>query len=101
MPWKPSTWPITTKIYNDLERSNVGIIHSLTALVDKYFGYVMWGIMIAAWFAGLMIWFKAMGYVKAVTAPFVVCPRCGNTFADKKRLALGILKIFQPWKWFM
>ncbi len=101
MPWKPSTWPITTKIYNDLEKSNLSVIQTLTRLVDSYFGYVMWGIMIAVWAAGLLIWLKMMNYVKMITAPFIVCPRCGHTFTDKKRLALGLLKIFQPWKWFM
>lgn len=101
MPWKPSTWPTTTKIYNDLEKSNLSVIQALTGLVDRYFGYVMWGIMIAVWAAGLLIWFKMMSYVKMLTAPFIVCPRCGHTFTDKKRLALGLLKVFQPWKWFM
>jgi hypothetical protein len=100
MPWKPSTWPITTKIYNDLEKSSVDVIHSLTAMVDKYFGYVMWAIMGVIWLAGLFIWIKANGYVKQLTAPFIVCPRCGHTFADRKRLAMGLLKVFQPWKWF-
>jgi len=101
MPWNPSTWPVTTKIYNDLEKSNVSVIQTLTNLVDSYFGYVMWGIMIAVWIAGLFIWLKIMNYVKMITSPFIVCPRCGHTFTDKKRMALGILKIFQPWKWFM
>ncbi len=101
MPWKPSTWPVTTKIYNDLERSNLSVVQALTNLVDSYFGYVMWGIMIAVWAAGLIIWFKMLSYVKMLTAPFIVCPRCGHTFTDKKRLALGLLKVFQPWKWFM
>lgn len=101
MPWKPSTWPITTKIYNDLEKSDLHIVQTLTNLVDKYFGYVMWGIMIVAWLAGLIIWFWIMKYVKLITAPFIVCPRCGHTFSDKKRMAMGILKVFQPWKWFM
>jgi hypothetical protein len=100
MPWKPSTWPITTKIYNDLERSNLSVVQSLTRMVDEYFDYVMWGIVIAAWIAGLFIWSKGMGYVNAITKPFVVCPRCGYTFADKKRVALSFLKIFQPWTWF-
>lgn len=101
MPWKPSTWPITTKIYNDLEKSNLSVIQTLTNLVDRYFGYVMWGIMIVVWALGLLIWLKVMNYVKLITSPFIVCPRCGHTFTNKKRMAMGILKIFQPWKWFM
>ncbi|MDR0967312.1 MAG: hypothetical protein LBL75_00555 [Rickettsiales bacterium] len=101
MPWKPSTWPVTTKIYNDLEKSDLSVLQSLTALVDTYFGYVMWGIMGLLWLVGLIIWAQLMKYAKLITAPFVVCPRCGYTFTDKKRLTLGLLKIFQPWKWFM
>ncbi|MDR1361216.1 MAG: hypothetical protein LBJ18_02805 [Rickettsiales bacterium] len=100
MPWKPSTWPITTKIYNDLEKSDVGIIRSLTSLVNKYFGYVAWGLVIAAWAAGLIIWFVVMGKVNGLTRPFLVCPRCGHTYADK-RTGFMLLKVFQPWKWFM
>ncbi|MDR1207708.1 MAG: hypothetical protein LBK26_04840 [Rickettsiales bacterium] len=100
MPWKPSTWPVTTKIYNDLEKSDVGVIRSLTALVNEYFGYVAWGLVIAAWAAGLIIWFVAMGKVNGLTRPFLVCPRCGHTYADK-RTGFMLLKVFQPWKWFM
>ncbi|MCL1902422.1 MAG: hypothetical protein FWG18_02210 [Alphaproteobacteria bacterium] len=100
MPWRPSTWPITNKIYNDLEKSNVGIIRSLTDLVNKYFGYVAWGLVIVAWAAGLIFWFMVLGKVNGVVKPFIVCPRCGHTFADK-RTGFMLLKIFQPWKWFM
>ena len=99
MPWKPSTWPITTKIYNDLEKSNLAIIQSLTNMVNKYFSYVAWGLVIVAWAAGLIIWFSVMGKVRGLTRPFLVCPRCGHTYADK-RTGFMLLKVFQPWKWF-
>ncbi|MCL2017934.1 MAG: hypothetical protein FWG80_04155 [Alphaproteobacteria bacterium] len=98
MPWKPSTWPITTKIYNDLESSNLSIIQSLTSLVNKYFGYVAWGLVIAAWMAGLIIWFMIMGKVKNLTRAFLVCPRCGHTYADK-RTGMMLMKFIKPWKW--
>lgn len=98
-PWRPSTWPVTTKIYNDLQKSSLSIITSLTGMVDKYFGYVAWGLVVAAWLVGLIIWFMVMGKVKSLTKPFLVCPRCGHTYADA-RSGFMLLKIFQPWKWF-
>ncbi len=98
-PWRPSSWGVATKIYNDLEKSDVTTITVITGTVNQYFGYVAWGLVIAAWAVGLYIWMMIRKKFKAVTAPFVVCPRCGNTFSDK-RTALGLLKVFQPWQWF-
>jgi len=98
-PWRPSSWPVAVKIYNDLEKSDVGVVQILTNTVNKYFNYVAWGLVFAAWAAGLIIWFMALGKVKDFLSPFIVCPRCGHTFADK-RTAMGLLKVFQPWKWF-
>lgn len=97
-PWRPSSWPVATKIYNDLERSDVDVITALTGTVNTYFGYVAWGLVIAAWAVGFLIWMSLFKKVKAMLAPFIVCPRCGNAFADK-RTAYGLLKVFQPWKW--
>lgn len=97
-PWRPSSWPVATKIYNDLEKSDVDVINVITGTVNKYFGYVAWGLVAAAWALGLFIWFMMFKKVKAMLAPFIVCPRCGNAFADK-RTAYGLLKIVQPWKW--
>ncbi len=98
-PWRPSSWPVATKIYNDLEKSDVTTITVITGTVNQYFGYVAWGLVIAAWAAGLYIWMMIRKKFKAVTAPFVVCPRCGHTFSDKRTL-MSLLKVFQPWKWF-
>ena len=98
-PWRPSSWPVAVKIYNDLEKSNVGVVQILTRTVNKYFGYVAWGLVIAAWIAGLYIWSMINKKYKAVIAPFIVCPRCGHAFADK-RTAMSMLKLLQPWKWF-
>ncbi len=97
-PWRPSSWPVATKIYNDLEKSDVDVINVITGTVNKYFGYVAWGLVAAAWALGLFIWFMMFKKVKAMLAPFIVCPRCGNAFVDK-RTAYGLLKIVQPWKW--
>ena len=98
-PWRPSSWPVATKIYNDLAASDVTTITIITNTVDKYFGYVAWGLVVAAWAIGLYIWLLMSKKVKSIIRPFNVCPRCGHTYADK-RTALGILKVFQPWKWF-
>lgn len=98
-PWRPSSWPVATKIYNDLEKSNVGVIKILTNTVNEYFGFVAWGLVIAAWVLGFVIWVIAFGKVNAFLKPFLVCPRCGHTIADK-RTAMGLLSAFQPWKWF-
>lgn len=98
-PWRPSSWPVGVRIYNDLEKSNVGVIQILTRTVDTYYGYVAWGLVFAAWAIGIFIWLKVYGKVKSLIAPFIVCPRCGHTFADK-RTAFGLLKALQPWKWF-
>ena len=97
-PWRPSSWPVATKIYNDLSKSSLSTIQIITSTVDKYFGYVAWGLVIAAWAVGALVWLMLFKKVKAMIAPFIVCPRCGNTFADK-RTAYGILKALQPWKW--
>lgn len=98
-PWRPSSWPVATKIYNDLAKSDVTVITTITNTVDKYFGYVAWGLVAAAWIAGLYIWMMAKKKVKMMIAPFQVCPRCGHTFVDK-RGALNFIKMLQPWKWF-
>lgn len=98
-PWRPSSWPVAVKIYNDLEKSNVGVVQILTRTVNKYFGYVAWGLVIAAWALGLYIWTMIRSKYKAVIAPFIVCPRCGHAFADR-RTAMSMLKLLQPWKWF-
>ncbi len=98
-PWRPSSWPVAVKIYNDLEKSNLGVVQILTSTVNKYFNYVAWGLVIAAWALGAIIWFIVFSRVKLFLKPFLVCPRCGHTFADKRTM-LGLLKAFQPWKWF-
>lgn len=98
-PWRPSSWPVATKIYNDLSKSDVTTITVITGTVDKYFGYVAWGLVIAVWAIGLYLWFMMFKKVKSIIKPFNVCPRCGHTYADK-RTALGLLKVFQPWTWF-
>ncbi len=98
-PWRPSSWPVATKIYNDLSKSDVTTITVITNTVDKYFGYVAWGLVIVAWALGIYLWHLVFGKAKAIIKPFNVCPRCGHTYADK-RTALGLLKVFQPWTWF-
>ena len=98
-PWRPSSWPTAVKIYNDLEKSNLGVVQILTRTVDKYFGYVAWGLVVAAWAAGLFIWSFIFKKYKMIVSPFLVCPRCGHTYADK-RTAMSLLKALQPWKWF-
>ena len=98
-PWRPSSWPVATKIYNDLAKSDVTTITVITRTVDQYFGYVAWGLVVAAWALGIYLWHLVFGKLKAIIKPFNVCPRCGHTYADK-RTAMGLLKVFQPWKWF-
>lgn len=98
-PWRPSSWPVATKIYNDLEKSDVHIIKSLTNTVNQNFDYVAWALVFVVWVFGALIWFIAFKRVKLILSPFIVCPRCGHTFSDK-RTAMGLLRAFQPWKWF-
>lgn len=98
-PWRPSSWPVATKIYNDLEKSDLGVVQILTSTVNKYFNYVAWGLVIAAWAIGFIIWLLVFRKVKQIISPFIVCPRCGHTFGDK-RTAMGLVRAFQPWKWF-
>lgn len=97
-PWRPSSWPVATKIYDDLAASDVQVITVITDTVDQYFGYVAWGLVIAVWLLGLLIWISIFKKTKAVISPFIVCPRCGHTFTDK-RTAYSLLKVAQPWKW--
>lgn len=97
-PWRPSSWPVATKIYDDLAQSDVTVINVITDTVDKYFGYVAWGLVIAVWALGLLIWVSMFKKTKALISPFIVCPRCGHTFSDK-RTAYSLLKVLQPWKW--
>lgn len=98
-PWRPSSWGVATKIYNDLSKSDVDTIKVITNTVDEYFGYIAWGLVIAVWAIGILLWVMVFKKVKLAISPFIVCPRCGNTFADK-RTAYSLLKVFQPWKWF-
>ena len=98
-PWDPSSWPTARKIYAELVKSDLGFVQTIIKTVNKYFGYVMWGYLILMWGVGLYIWLTVRKYVKGLTAPFLVCPRCGHTYADK-RTAVSLLKIVQPWKWF-
>ncbi len=98
-PWRPSSWPVATKIYNDLEKSSLSTVQIITSTVNQYFGYIAWGLVIAVWAVGMYIWFLMYKKTKAMLKPFNVCPRCGHTYADK-RTALGLLKVFQPWTWF-
>ena len=97
-PWRPSSWPVATQIYDDLAASDVQVITVITGTVDQYFGYVAWGLVIAVWLLGLLIWISIFKKTKAVISPFIVCPRCGHTFTDK-RTAYSLLKVVQPWKW--
>jgi len=98
-PWRPSSWGVASKIYNDLEKSNLGVVQILTNTVNEYFGYVAWGLVFVAWVLGFAIWAFAFSKVRLFLKPFLVCPRCGHTIADK-RTAMGLLSAFQPWKWF-
>ena len=98
-PWRPSSWPVAVKIYNDLEKSNLGVVQIITNTVNKYLGYVAWGLVFAAWLLGFYIWLFIYKKYKATIAPFIVCPRCGHAFADK-RTAMSMLRLLQPWKWF-
>ena len=97
--WRPSSWPVGVKIYNDLEKSNLGVVQILTRTVDDYFAYVAWGLVVAAWIAGFFIWTIILKKYKMTIAPFLVCPRCGHTYADR-RTAVSWLKVLQPWNWF-
>ena len=97
-PWNPSSWPTARKIYAELVKSDLDFVQTIIKTVNKYFGYVMWAYLIVMWGAGLYIWLTVRKYVRGLTAPFLVCPRCGHTFADK-RTAVNLLKVFQPWKW--
>lgn len=97
--WRPSSWPVGVKIYNDLEKSNLGVVQILTRTVDDYFAYVAWGLVVAAWIAGFFIWTIILKKYKMTIAPFLVCPRCGHTYADK-RTVVSWIKVLQPWNWF-
>lgn len=97
-PWRPSSWGVATQIYDDLSKSSVDTITIITNTVDTYFGYVAWGLVIAVWAIGILLWYMVFKKVKMMLSPFIVCPRCGHTFADK-RTAYSFLKILQPWKW--
>lgn len=98
-PWRPSSWPVATKIYNDLEKSDINVIKALTNTVNQNFDFAAWALVIVVWAIGLLIWFFAFKKVKMFLVPFIVCPRCGHTFSDK-RTAMGLMRAFQPWKWF-
>ncbi|MDR3208964.1 MAG: hypothetical protein LBT45_03920 [Rickettsiales bacterium] len=97
-PWRPSTWPVSNKIYAEIERSSKSTVQIIMSTINGYFGYVAWGLVLIAWAAALLLWFMAFKKVKAIVAPFIVCPNCGHAFSDK-RTALGLLKILKPWTW--
>ncbi|MCL2629437.1 MAG: hypothetical protein FWD33_01970 [Alphaproteobacteria bacterium] len=97
-PWRPSSWPVAERIYADLERSSSGTLTTLMGTVNSYFGYVAWGLVGLVWLIGLIGLLYIKGKVSLITKPFIVCQRCGHTFSDR-RTAMGILKVFKPWKW--
>jgi hypothetical protein len=97
-PWRPSTWGVSTKIYAEIERSSKSTVQIIMNTIDKYFGYVAWGLVAIAWAAALFLWFMVFKKVKMMVAPFIVCPNCGHAFTDR-RTAWGLLKVLQPWKW--
>lgn len=97
-PWEPSSWPIARKIYAELVKSDLGFVQTIIKTVNTYFGYFAWGLIVVAWAAGLYVWLMVRKKVKHMISPFIVCPRCGHTFADK-RTVVSMLKVFQPWKW--
>lgn len=98
-PWDPSSWPTARKIYAELVKSDLDFVQTIIKTVNKYFTYVMWAYLVVMWGVGVYIWLTVRRYVMGLVAPFIVCPRCGHTFADK-RTALSLLKVLQPWKWF-
>lgn len=98
-PWHPSSWATATKIYDDLEKSNLGVLQILTRTVDEYFDYAAWGMVVAAWVVGVLVWLFIRKRYRMIIAPFIVCPRCGHAFADRRSVR-GWLKVLQPWKWF-
>ena len=97
-PWNPSSWPTARKIYAELVKSDLGFVQTIIKTVNKYFGYVMWAYLLVMWAAGLYIWLMIRKKVKGIISPFIVCPRCGHTFSDR-RTAVSLLKVLQPWKW--
>ncbi len=97
-PWEPSSWPTARKIYAELVKSDLGFVQTIIKTVNTYFGYFAWGLIIVVWAAGLYVWLMVRKKVKHMISPFIVCPRCGHTFADK-RTVTSMLKVFQPWKW--
>lgn len=98
-PWNPSSWPTARKIYAELVKSDLDFVQTIIKTVNKYFGYVMWAYLLVMWGAGLYIWLNVRKKVMGLVKPFIVCPRCGHTFSDR-RTAIGLLKVLQPWKWF-
>jgi hypothetical protein len=97
-PWLPSSWKVADKIYSDLEKSSSGTVSTIMATVNNYFGFVAWGILALVWLVALIILFYVRKYMKKITAPFIVCPRCGHAFMDK-RTGFGLLKLFKPQEW--
>ena len=98
-PWRPSSWGVATKIYNDLEKSDINTIKALTNTVNQNFDFVAWTLVFITWMSGFVVWFIVYKRVKLFISPFIVCPRCGHTFSDK-RTKMGLIRAFQPWKWF-
>ncbi len=97
-PWDASTWGVASEIYADLEKSNISVLNTITDTVNTYFMYAFWAALILFWAIGLFVWLKVRGIVKNMIAPFIVCPKCGHAFADKRSIG-GFIKIFTPWNW--
>lgn len=97
-PWRPSTWSVSEKIYNDIERSSKSTVQIIMNTIDNYFEFAAWAHVIVAWLIIAFIWTKIRKKVKLAISPFIVCPNCGHAFSDKRTM-LGILRIFKPWEW--
>ncbi|MDR1826155.1 MAG: hypothetical protein LBQ49_00510 [Rickettsiales bacterium] len=98
-PWRPGTWPVSNKIFAEISKSSASTVQIIMGTVNEYFGYVAWGLVALIWGAALFVWFMVFKKFKLMISPFIVCPNCGHAFTNKKRIALSLTKIFQPWNW--
>ena len=99
-PWIPSTWPLSNQIYAELETSSRSLVQSIMTMVNKYWNYFAWFLVIVAWIIGFVIWNMVRKKYKMMIEPFMICPNCGHAFTNKQRMRAFLLKAIQPWQWF-
>ncbi|MBR1777225.1 MAG: hypothetical protein IJ752_01390 [Alphaproteobacteria bacterium] len=87
---------ITKAIYTELAKNKNGIFKDLIAGMEKYYKWIMAGILLLVLMVTLIPPLLVKKIAKKLSATFTQCPHCGKIFVSKANAA-NILKIIKWW----